>query len=36
VGLTDMATATPKETLKKSASGMKRKAHGAQRPRHIK
>ena len=24
------------ETLKKAASGMKRKAHGAQRPRHIK
>jgi hypothetical protein len=24
------------ETLKKSASGRKRKAHGAQRPRHIK
>jgi hypothetical protein len=23
------------EALKKSASGMKRKAHGAQRPRHI-
>jgi hypothetical protein len=25
-----------KETLMKSASGRKRKAHGAQRPRHIK
>jgi len=24
------------ETQKKAASGMKRKAHGAQRPRHIK
>jgi len=24
------------EALKKAASGMKRKAHGAQRPRHIK
>ena len=24
----------PEETLKKAASGMKRKAHGAQRPRH--
>ncbi len=23
------------ETLKKAASGMQRKAHGAQRPRHI-
>jgi hypothetical protein len=28
--------ATLRETLKKSASGRKRKAHGAQRPRHIK
>jgi len=30
------ARPSPKETLKKSASGRKRKAHGAQRPRHIK
>ena len=29
-----MARTSSEETLKKAASGMKRKAHGAQRPRH--